>query len=252
MRVRALVAYDGAAFAGFAANPGVTTVGGTLGDALARITGSGIAVTCAGRTDRGVHALGQVVSFDVADGTDLERMTRSLRALVGPSIVVRTLERASDDFDARFSALWRRYRYDVVTDPAAADPFVARVAWVLGEPLELVAMRQGCAPLLGEHDFSSFCRRPKPGPDGAEVSLRRRILHADWDEPSPGLARFDVVGTAFCHQMVRSIVGCLVAVGKGALRAADVTAVLAARRRDAAPPIAPPQGLTLMEVGYGG
>jgi len=250
VRVRAVVAYDGEAFAGFAANVGVTTVAGTLQQALATATGAEITVTCAGRTDRGVHALGQVVSFDVAPGTDLERLTRSLRAMVGPSIAIKTLEASADDFDARFSARWRRYRYDVVTDPVAVDPFVARVAWLLCEPLDLTAMRQGCAPLLGEHDFSSFCRRPKSGPDGAEVSLRRRVLSAEWEQPSPGLARFDIVGTAFCHQMVRSIVGCLVAVGRGRIRAADVTAVLAARSRDAAPPIAPPQGLTLMEVGY--
>lgn len=250
MRVRAVVAYDGSAFSGFAATPGVTTVAGTIEQALARATGAEVKVTCAGRTDRGVHALGQVISFDVEGDTDLGRLTRSLRALVGADIAVRSLEAAPDDFDARFSARWRRYRYEVICDPAASDPFTARVAWMLGEPLDLAALRQGCAPILGEHDFSSFCRRPKPGPDGGEVSLRRQVLHAEWDEPSDGLARFEIVGTAFCHQMVRSIVGCLVAVGQGRLRAADVTAIVAARRRDAAPPIAPPQGLTLVEVGY--
>ena len=114
-------------------------------------------------------------------------------------------------------------------------------------------MRRGCEPLIGEHDFASFCRRPKVSPGYAEASLVRRVLSAAGPgahERSAGLMRFEIRGTAFCHQMVRSIVGTLVDVGRGRRRADDVAGILPARSRDAAAPPAPPHGLCLWEVGY--
>lgn len=250
MRVRATVAYDGGAFSGFAVNDGVTTVAGVIEAALARRLGVATTIACAGRTDKGVHALGQVISFDVPDDVDLARLHRSLDALVGADIAVLELGATSSDFDARFSARWRRYRYEVSTR-RFPDPFEARRAWAVREPLDLRAMRQGCAPFIGEHDFSSFCRRPKPStPESPPVTLRRRVLDAEWSETPVGTLAFTITGAAFCHQMVRSVVGCLVAVGRGSLRAADVRAVMLAADRDVAPPIAPPHGLYLVEVGY--
>src|SRR5690606_20635026 len=133
-------------------------------------------------------------------------------------------------------------------------PFLARVAWHVPQRLDLSAMQLGCDPLIGEHDFSSFCRRPKPMPDHPEPSLTRRVLSARWgdarSEYGPGVLCFEIRANAFCHQMVRSIVGTLVDVGMGKLRAGDLRGILVARDRSAAGTVAPPHGLCLWEVGY--
>lgn len=250
MRVRGTVAYDGAPFHGFAANDGVRTVAGDLNAALSRVVGVPVAVACAGRTDRGVHAVGQVVSFDAPDDTDLDRIRRSVNRQCGPALVLRSLERAGDDFDARFSATGRRYRYRVLNreDP---DPFLAGTAWHVTAPLDVAAMQAAAGHLVGEHDFTSFCRRPKPADGEPEPSLVRRIEEAAWTGPdADGLVVFEVSATAFCHQMVRSIVGTLVDVGRGRRPAGGIPDVLAARDRHAAGEPAPPHGLTLWAVRY--
>jgi tRNA pseudouridine38-40 synthase len=149
-------------------------------------------------------------------------------------------------FDARFSATWRRYHYLVRDDPVP-DPFTARVAWWVREPLDVAAMELAARSLRGEHDFSSFCRRPDRDPP---ASLVRRVLHTEWSRTAGGLARFEIVATAFCHQMVRSVVGTLVAVGRGRLPVGRVQELLAARDRAGTPNLAPPHGLTLDRVGY--
>jgi tRNA pseudouridine38-40 synthase len=279
-RARLLVAYHGASFRGFAPQPGVPTVLGTLADAVERIVRVPVELTGAGRTDAGVHAWGQVVSGDLPAGTDLEALVRRSNKMCGPAIVVRAARWTAPGFDARFSALWRQYRYDVWNDPVP-NPFYAATSWHVPQPLRLWVMQQACAPLIGEHDFSSFCRRPKhaeadapageapfggppvsgppvSGPpvsspvSSRPVSMVRRVLRASWDEvdDTPGMLRFEIRANAFCHQMVRSIVGLLVDVGLGRRSAGDLTAVLRARDRAAAGPVAPPQGLTLWEVGY--
>jgi tRNA pseudouridine38-40 synthase len=167
--------------------------------------------------------------------------------MLRPAIAVRAAEVAAPGFDARFSARARRYRYLVLNRPTP-DPFLAATAWHVEVPLDIARMRLACDPLIGEHDFSSFCRRPKG--DG-EVSLVRRVLDARWTDDGDGLLRFDIEATAFCHQMVRSIVGTLVDVGRGRLRAGQVKGILAARDRAAAGEPAPPHGLCLVEVVYG-
>jgi tRNA pseudouridine38-40 synthase len=243
VRVKLVVAYDGRNFAGFAPNVGVRTVGGTLEAALERVLRHPVELAVAGRTDAGVHAGGQVVSFDArAEGLDLLRVQRALNRMLRPAIAVRAAEVAAPGFDARFSARARRYRYLVLNRPTP-DPFLAATAWHVEVPLDIARMRLACDPLIGEHDFSSFCRRPKG--DG-EVSLVRRVLDA-----RDGLLRFDIEATAFCHQMVRSIVGTLVDVGRGRLRAGQVKGILAARDRGGAGEPAPPHGLSLEEVVYG-
>ena len=250
MRVRATVAYDGGPFHGFAANEGVRTIAGELDDALARVVGTTISVTCAGRTDRGVHAFGQVVSFDAPDDTDLDRVRRSVNRQCGPSVVLRSLERAGDDFDARFTATGRSYRYRVLNrrDP---DPFLAATAWHVTDPLDVPAMQSAADHLVGEHDFSSFCRRPKVATDAAAPSLVRRIETVGWQGPDDdGLLEFSITASAFCHQMVRSIVGTLVDVGRGRHSVDDVPGMLEARDRQAAGSPAPPHGLVLWSVRY--
>jgi tRNA pseudouridine38-40 synthase len=252
-RVRLLVAYDGSGFHGFALNRDVSTVAGALGEALARVVGRDVVLTAAGRTDAGVHAWGQVVSFDApADGLDLVRLRRSVNALCGPAIVVRAAEVAAPGFDARFDALWRRYRYTVLNRDLP-DPFLARTTWQVEPHLDLRVLRMACDPLLGEHDFSSFCRRPKVSDEAEPATLVRRVLSARWDqvgEPADGLLQFEITANAFCHQMVRSIVGTLVEVGMGRRSAGTVLGTIRAKDRATAGQMAPPHGLCLWEVGY--
>jgi tRNA pseudouridine38-40 synthase len=252
-RVRAVLAYDGAAFHGFAVNPGVPTVAGALTTTLGRILRSEVLVVGAGRTDAGVHARAQVVSFDAPDGTDLERLQRSINSMCAPSIVVRAVGWVGDDFDARFSARWRRYRY-LVLNARWPDPLIAERSWHVTTPLDVRSMQLASDPFVGEHDFTSFCRRPKVPAERvtyAPRSMVRRVIDARWDGPDgDGLLRFEITATAFCHQMVRSIVGFLVEVGQGRRHAGEVLTVLRARDRGEAAAVAPPQGLTLWEVGY--
>lgn len=242
------MAYLGSAFSGFApqVQPGVRTVGGTITDALTRVLGYPVELGIAGRTDKGVHARGQVVSFDVPEGTDLTALSRSVNKLVGADIVVRELSPAPADFHARFSATARRYRYRVL-NRETPDPFLSATTWHVPDPLPLDfrAMQAGCDPLIGSHDFASFCRRPDP-----EAELTRRVTDARWERDDEDVLSFWIEANAFCHQMVRSVVGLLVEVGRGRRTAADVGFVLRAADRAAAPSPAPPQGLTLWEVRY--
>lgn len=249
VRVRLLVAYDGSGFHGFAEQTGVPTVGGALREAIEKVARAPVELTCAGRTDAGVHAWGQVVHTDLPADTDLGRLHRSLLKLLGPRIVVRAVEAAPPDFDARFSARSRTYRYRV-HNAEVPDPFTAHLAWHVVTPLDLDLLTLACDPFLGEHDFSAFCRRPKVAAGQPEPSLVRRVLRAGWTDLGEGELRFEIEATAFCHQMVRSIVGTVVAAGHGAVRAGDIRAVLRSGDRNLAPPIAPPHGLCLWHVAY--
>ncbi|MBS1836395.1 MAG: tRNA pseudouridine(38-40) synthase TruA [Actinobacteria bacterium] len=265
-RIRLDVAYLGSAFHGFAENRGVRTVGGDLRAALETVLDGPVVLTCAGRTDTGVHARGQVVTFDVSDevlaglaerdrrgsGDGLRRLRDGVNALVGPAVVVTAATRAAVEFDARFSARSRTYRY-VVWNAEVPDPFLADRAWWVQRPLDVEAMDAACRNLIGEHDFSTFCRRPKPASSNAEPpSLVRRVLAAGWSA-DPGDRRrltFTITATSFCHQMVRSVTGLLVDVGRGRRRESDVAAALSARDRSQVGSLAPPHGLVLWHVDY--
>lgn len=255
VNVRLVVAYDGTDFRGLAPNDGVRTVVGELQRVLAPLVGGVPDIVMSGRTDAGVHATGQVLSFMAPDGAsvDTERLQRSANARLGPEVVVRSAELVDADFSARFSATGRRYHYRVL-NRAVPDPLSARTTWWVSTPLDRVAMDAACPHFVGEHDFSSFCRRPKPGPgpDGvtAEPSLVRRVTRARWRDLGDDVLRFEIEGSAFCHQMVRSIVGFVVAVGAGKRSADEVPTVLAARDRAAAAQPAPPHGLNLWQVDY--
>jgi tRNA pseudouridine38-40 synthase len=246
-RVRATVAYDGSGYRGFAVQKTVPTVGGALTDALERVLGHPIELTCAGRTDAGVHGWGQVISFDVAgEDVDLELLQRSVNKMLGPKIVIRDIAFAHPAFDARHSAVGRRYRYTVLNAPVL-DPFTAGTAWHVDTPLDLRAMQLACDPLIGQHDFRSFCRQPsghEPGP------LVRRVASAAWVDLDDGRLRFDIEANAFCQQMVRALVGTLVEVGIGKRRAGDMSGIVRAANRSAAGQLAPPHGLCLWEVLY--
>jgi tRNA pseudouridine38-40 synthase len=241
------VAYDGGQFHGFAENVGVTTVASTLGAALGRVLRHPVSITAAGRTDAGVHAHGQVVSFDThADDLDLDRVQRSVNKMCGPAIAVRQVALAPPGFDARFSATWRRYRYTILNSPNP-DPFLAATAWQVDKPLDRHALLLACDPFIGEHDFTTFCRRRRDDP---EAPMTRRVSTARWDELPGDILRFEITANAFCHQMVRSIVGTMVDAGLGRHRPGELLAMLRARDRHAAGGVAPPHGLCLWEVGY--
>jgi tRNA pseudouridine38-40 synthase len=249
VRVRMTVAYDGRGFHGFAAQPGgVVTVAGTLAAAVGRRLRAPVKLTAAGRTDTGVHARGQVVTFDAPAGRfDPTLLRIALNRALGPAIVVRAVEAAPDDFDARRSARSRTYRYTVLNAPVP-DPFLAATAWHVPDPLDLAAMRLACDPLIGQHDFTSFCRVPRR--TSVPPSMLRRVIDARWVAPEEDVLRFEITASSFCHQMVRSVVGFMVAVGTGRRRAADMAAALRACDRAAAPHLAPAHGLGLWEVEY--
>jgi tRNA pseudouridine38-40 synthase len=252
-RARFVVAYDGTGFHGFAPNPGVRTVLGDLGAAIERVVRRPIELVGAGRTDAGVHAWGQVVSADLPDETDLGGLTRRLNKLCAPDIAVRDASWATEpDFDARFSATWRAYRYDIWND-AAPNPLLARTTWHVHHPLDVTLMQAAVSPLIGEHEFGSFCRRPKLPAGEPPASMVRIVHEIRWErvDASP-LLRMHIRASAFCHQMVRSICGTLVDVGLHRLTPADVNAILRARDRSVAGQVAPPHGLVLWSVGYDG
>lgn len=241
---RLVVAYDGTGFHGFAKQVDQRTVAGVLLDALARVLRTDVELACAGRTDAGVHAWGQVVSFATDSDVDLDRVRTSLNAMLGPEVVVRHASVAPAGFDARHSAQWRAYQYTIVNRPEA-DPFRARYAWHVPAPLDVRALRLGADPFVGEHDFASFARK---GPEGSTTV--RRVTRSAWVDLGDGILRYDIRANAFCWQMVRSIVGTLVEVGAGKKRPGDILTIMRAGDRAAAGHVAPPHGLSLHEVGY--
>jgi tRNA pseudouridine38-40 synthase len=253
--VRLTVAYDGTDFRGFAESAGVRTVMGVLSEAVATVVRRPVELVGAGRTDAGVHGWGQVVSGALPADTDLDRLVRSLNGICGPAVAVRSAEWAEADFSARFSATGRTYHYDVWNE-RAVHPLLARTTWHVPVTLDVEAMNAAASQLVGEHDFSSFCRRPKPAPGMDEPSMVRHLHVARWDEPvnewDGRILRFVITASSFCHQMVRSIVGTCVDVGLGRRDAGTIASVLAAKDRNAAGQVAPPTGLVLWSVDYRG
>lgn len=245
VRVRMDLAYVGTGFHGFAAQPGQRTVAGALVAVLERSLRHTIELTCAGRTDAGVHAWGQVVSFDARADLRPAVLQRSVNKALAPNIVAREVSVVDASFDARRSALGRRYRYQVL-NAAMPDPFLAGTTWHVPGALDLRALQLACDPLYGEHDFSSFCRRP-PAPGG---SLVRRVHHADWIALDDRVLRFEIAASSFCQQMVRSVVGTMVDIGLGKRRAGEMAGIVRAASRAAAGQVAPPHGLCLWEVTY--
>ena len=246
VRMRMTVAYDGSSFHGFARNEGVPTVAGTLADALGTVLGHPVDLVCAGRTDRGVHARAQVVSFDAdMERADPARLARAVNRMCGPYISVSRASVASPDFDARRSCTGRVYRYRVLNS-LVPDPLAAGLCWHVEHPLDLGAMRTASDRLLGDHDFSSFCRRNPSHPDQSMVRTVRRAVW--WLEGD--VAVFEIEASSFCHQMVRSLVALLVSVGLGRRKPSDVGTIIAARDRSAAPSPAPPGGLVLWAALY--
>lgn len=236
------LAYDGSGFRGYARQEGQRTVQGELERALGIVLGSVPETGVAGRTDAGVHARGQVVSFTHDGNVDPDRLARSLNGILGPEIAVRSVSVADDGFHARHSALWRRYRYRIGTS-TGGDPLTRVYTWEVGRPLDVEAMGKAAADFLGEHDFSSFCRSVEGGSNVRRVE--ESVLEVEGE-----VVTYWIRANAFCHQMVRSIVGHLYDIGRGFADPDSVPDVIAARDRSRVATVAPPHGLTLWEVGY--
>jgi len=274
VRLRIDLGYDGSGFSGWAAQPGRRTVQEVLAAALGRVLRMPAppALTVAGRTDAGVHARGQVVHADVpaAAWTALADSGRAdsskadsgkadsgkagsgpgraplarLAAVLPPDVRVHAAGPAPHGFDARFSALWRRYSYRVCDDPARADPLRRHETLWTPRRLDLAAMNEAAAALTGEHDFAAFCRRR----EGATTVRTLRVL--TWHRDEADVAVATVTADAFCHNMVRALVGALLAVGEGRRPPDWPGGVLAAAVRDPAVRVVAPHGLCLEEVGY--
>jgi tRNA pseudouridine38-40 synthase len=256
MRIRMDLAYDGTDFHGWAGQPGLRTVQGTLEAALAMLLRvPEVSVVCAGRTDAGVHARGQVTHVDVEDDvvaraagrSDLpvpEALLSRLNGILPTDVRVRRVVAAADGFDARFSALWRRYVYRITDRPEIVDPLARRHVLTWPRPLDLPAIEKASEALLGEHDFAAFCKQR----EGATTI--RTLLELSWKRDETGLVEATVRADAFCHSMVRSLVGCLLAVGEGRREPTWPGEVLRAGARDPAVSVAHAHGLTLEEVAY--
>jgi tRNA pseudouridine38-40 synthase len=249
VRVRIDLSYDGAGFSGWAAQPERRTVEGVLSATLGHVLRlpEAVRLTVAGRTDSGVHARGQVAHADLPAGVWTAHADAALRRLaraLPPDIRVRSIGPAPDGFDARFSALWRRYAYRICDDPARADPLRRHDTLWNPRPLDLAAMNEAAARLLGEHDFAAFCRKR----EGATTV--RALRRLEWERDPAGVAVGCVVADAFCHNMVRALVGALLPVGEGSRPPSWPAAVLAASVRDPAVRVVPSHGLSLEEVRY--
>ena len=246
MRIRLDVAYDGTDFHGWAAQPGLRTVEGELSAALVTVLRvPEVALTCAGRTDSGVHARGQVAHTDLAGLPEgAEQLSRRLNGVLRDDVRVHRAVEAPDGFDARFSAIWRRYAYRVADRPEVVDPLRRGQVLARSRPVDEAMMNAAALTLLGEHDFAAFCKQR----EGATTI--RNLIDLRWEREPDGLLVAHVRADAFCHSMVRSLVGCLLAVGDGRRSVEWAAEVLAAERRDSAVTVAPALGLTLEEVAY--
>jgi tRNA pseudouridine38-40 synthase len=245
VRLRLDLAYDGTDFHGWATQPSLRTVQGELEAAVAMVLRTGpVGVTCAGRTDTGVHARGQVVHLDVEDVVEPERLVRRLNGILSADVRVRRAVAAAPGFDARFGALWRRYAYRIADRAEAVDPLTRGHVLAWARPLHVEAMNTASALLLGRHDFASFCKQR----EGATTIRTLEELY--WVREESGILVGTVRADAFCHSMVRSLVGCLITVGEGRQPVEWAGQILSAEERNPSVAVVHAHGLTLEEVAY--
>lgn len=242
-RFAAVVAYDGTNYCGFQRQrQGQPTVQEALERALTDLVREPVTVTGSGRTDSGVHALGQVISFTIGWRHDGAALQRALNANLPDDIAILQLRKAAPSFHPRFDARARAYRYDVYQAPVR-NPLQRHRSWHVIRPLDVAAMNAAAASLVGRHDFATFGRPPQG------ESTVREVFSAVWQREDPFL-RFRVEANAFLYRMVRSLVGSLVAVGQGSWSVADFEAAFHACERNRSAAVAPPQGLYLVSVTY--
>lgn len=265
LRVRLELAYDGAPFSGWALQPGRLTVQGALEAALEMLLRRPVRTTVAGRTDAGVHARGQVVHIDLLESewsglarrssqrpgeALLRRLRGTLSRVLGQhsgAIVVHLAEPAAEGFDARFSALWRRYSYRIADRPTAWDPTRRQLVWWYKNPLDVERLNQAALPLVGLQDFRSFC---KPRANDAAATTVRQLQNFSFLRGHDGVITVTVQADAFCHNMVRALIGSAVQVGASEQPISWLAERLALKSRDAKSLLAPPHPLILEQVAY--
>ncbi len=261
-----ILTYDGTPFNGWQIQPNLPTVQGTLAQAIHRITGESVLPQGSGRTDAGVHALGQVASFSLAAPIPAPNLHRALNRALPPSIRILSVEQVAEDFHARHSALGKTYEYRISTDEICS-PMQAPYVWSYHLPLDLATLQNAADHIRGTHDFTSFAasdpdlttrteQADQPtDPSSTPYSLlptpclTRTIHHSSWHR-NDHLLIYKVTGTGFLHHMVRNLVGTFVEAGTGRISADSIPEILAARDRNAAGPTAPARGLFLIEVEY--
>jgi len=248
-RLRLDLSYDGSGFSGWARQPGQRTVQDVVEEALCRLLrlARPPALTVAGRTDAGVHARGQVTHVDVPADSWAQAApvaARRLSRLLPPDVRLHGIRPAPDGFDARFSALWRRYSYRVCDDLTAAEPLRRHDTLWYRHPVDVGVMNEAAAACMGEHDFAAFCRRR------VGATTVRALLRLEWARTSPSVVTATIVADAFCHNMVRALVGALLKVGDGSRPASWPGHVLAAQVRDPGVTVVAAHGLCLEEVRY--
>ena len=243
------VAYDGTDFSGWQVQPEAATIQGVLSSAIGRITGENVLPQGSGRTDAGVHALGQVASFLTESVIPAANFQRALNDVLPPAIRILQVEEAAPEFHARKSAQAKTYRYRIYRGDVC-PPFLARYVWHYPYPLLEEAMAEAAVLVEGEHDFTSFAAvDPERGLEGREVSNVRTIFSSRLQRDGEELI-YTVRGRGFLHHMVRNLVGTFILVGKGTLRSSDIPRIMRARERSAAGATAPASGLCLVNVEY--
>lgn len=242
--IKLTIAYDGTEFVGWQRQENGVSIQGAIEDALATIDGAPVTLHGAGRTDAGVHALAQAASARIAAQLDDQTLARALNAKLPPAIRVTAVETVADEFHARFSATGKTYEYRI-WNGAAMPPFIRLYAWHVPEPLDLGAMRQASAALVGQHDFAGF-----RSAQSVNRTTVRRLWTAEWQASEEGLLAFRISGEGFMRHMVRSLVGTLVEVGRGQRPPSDLGRLLDTPDRSAAGRTAPAHGLFLVDVAY--
>jgi tRNA pseudouridine38-40 synthase len=247
--LKLILSYDGSDFAGWQVQPDAVTVQGTLASAIGRITGEKVLPQGSGRTDAGVHALAQVVTFVTESSVPTVNFVKALNDVLPASVRVLEVEEAAPEFHARKSARAKTYRYRIYR-AAICPPFLARYVSHYPFPLDEQAMVLTAGLVEGEHDFTSFAAvDPERGREGVPVSNVRLIFSSSWERQGDEFV-YTVKGSGFLHHMVRNLVGTFILVGKGTLRAEDITRILEARNRSAAGATGPAGGLYLVNVEY--
>lgn len=243
------LSYDGADFSGWQVQPACTTIQGTLASAIGRITGEKVLPQASGRTDAGVHALAQVVTFVTESSVPTANFQKALNDLLPKSVRIVGVDDAAPDFHARHSAKAKTYRYRIYRE-AICPPFLVRYVWHYPYALDEAAMTASATGVVGEHDFTSFAAvDPERGREDDSLSNVRQIFFSTWERVEEELV-YTVRGSGFLHHMVRNLVGTFILVGKGTLEPKDIAKIISEKNRAMAGPTAPASGLYLVNVEY--